>query len=696
MESLEPTLRRLGLCALIVFFPLAAAAGQQPAGQAASAEVNRKADAYSSYILGHISELNYEDTGSQQYADQAIQYYKKAQALDPDSIEISERLAEIYAETQQLRDAVQTAQAILKTHPDNLDTHRLLARIYVRTLGDLSPDTSQKQTLALAVEQYQAVLKIDPTDHEAALWLARLYRFENQPEKAEQALEQLLNQDPADEQALEQYTQLLLDEGHADEAVQRLQKVAGGAGSGRLYDLLGDAYSQMHDNAHAEQAYRHAVQLEPDAPSHLRRLAQTLFDEDKFDEAAKEYEQLTRLEPADSEDYLRLAEIYYQQKKFNQAEANVVQAKQRAPQNLEVIYNEAIIAEAQGRYSDAIGTLSNALSQLKSQPPAGAATGSTPKPGAYGILYDELGRLYRRQSNYPAAISTFKDLLALGPAEEHRARLELIETYRENNQIDDAVDAAQQAVTADPQDREMKITYALLLGEKEQTDSAVKSLKALLDGTSGDREIYLDIAQVDERGHRYGDAEQAAQTAAKMSQRPAENGAADFVLGAIYERQKKYDQAEQEFRKALAVNPNDAAVLNYYGYMLAERSMRLDEAGSMVKRALAIDANNSAYLDSLGWVYYKQNRLSDARDYLLKAVAQSPSDPTILSHLGEVYDHLGETDQAIATWEKSLEQWRHAVPADYDAALVRDIEKKLSEAKSRLARKSPSAAVVPH
>ena len=43
------------------------------------------------------------------------------------------------------------------------------------------------------------------------------------------------------------------------------------------------------------------------------------------------------------------------------------------------------------------------------------------------------------------------------------------------------------------------------------------------------------------------------------------------MLGAIYERQKEFDQAEQEFRKVLEVNPNNAAVLNYYGYMLADR-----------------------------------------------------------------------------------------------------------------------------
>ena len=34
---------------------------------------------------------------------------------------------------------------------------------------------------------------------------------------------------------------------------------------------------------------------------------------------------------------------------------------------------------------------------------------------------------------------------------------------------------------------------------------------------------------------------------------------------------ERFDQAEQQFRKVLQVNPDNAPVLNYYGYMLADR-----------------------------------------------------------------------------------------------------------------------------
>jgi len=685
--------RPIACCALFILLPLSASARQSPSGAASAApgSVDRKAQAYANYVLGHINQVQFEDTGDQEYAAKAIDYYKKALALDPDSVQIQLRMADTYAESEQLRDAVTTARSIIEKHPDNVDAHRLLARIYVRTLGEIGANTNQKQTLALAVEQYETILKLDPSDNEAGLWLARLYRFENRPGKAQKVLEQMLARNPANQQAIEQYAQILLDEGQTNQAIAQLSKSATQTDNPALYDLLGDAYKRVHDNAHAEQAYRRAVQLDPGDAGPLRRLASTLFDESKFDEAIPRYQQLTHIDPSDAANYLRLAEMYYQQKKYELAETSIAQAEQRAPDNLEVIYNQALIDEALNKYSDAVDALTGAIANLK-QP----SSGSVSNPRISAILYEELGRIYRRQGDYAAAISTFRQMMALGPDQQQRGRLELIETYRENNQIDDAIATARQAIEAKPQDRQMKISYALLLGEKEQTDDAVKQLRSLLNGSPSDRETYLDIAQVELRGRRYADAQRAAQTAESMAHLPEQQSAAWFMLGAINERQKKYGPAEEQFRKVLAVNPDDAEALNYYGYMLAEEGVRLGQASDLVKRALAIDSGNSAYLDSLGWVYFKQNRLMDARDFLLKAIARSPNDPTILGHLGDVYQGLGQTDLALATWEKSLAQWRRVVPADYEPDQVREIERKVSEEKNRSARKNHAAAVMPH
>jgi tetratricopeptide (TPR) repeat protein len=716
--ELEPSVRLLACCALSVLLPMVAGA-QQPAAQTNASvlppNVDRKAEAYADYTMGHIYQVQFENSGNQDDAAQAIRYYKKAQALDPNSIQIQLEMANTYAESDQLGAAVTTAQAILKNHPNSIDAHRLLARVYVRTLSELGQASNQPQTLALAVRQYQAILKLDPTDNEAGLWLARLYRFENQPQKAQQVLEQMLERNPSNHEAIAQYSQLLLDEGHPHQAIAELSKAAAQSSSPALYDLLGDAYIQNHDNANAEKAYRQAVQIDPGDPTVLQHLASTLFDESKYDQAIPIYQQLAAIDPSDPTSYLRLAEMYLQQKKYDLAQTNIAQAAQRAPDSIEVIYNEALIDGALNKVSDAVDLLSSAIASLKQQAgqasgkgpvihvPEGGASGNAPQiihiePSSnahvYAALYDELGRLYRQQGNYAAAIDTFQKMIPLGADLAQRGRAELIQTYRENHQIDHAITTAQQAMQADPNNRGMKVEYAYLLGEKDRTAEAVKMLQPMLNGTDADRETYLDIAQVYLSGHRYADAQKAAQKAESLSKLPAQQSAAWFMLGAIYEQQKKYGPAEAQFRKVLAVNPKDADALNYYGYMLAEEGVRLDEASAMIKLALAHDANNYAFLDSLGWVYYKQNRLTDARDYLLKAIAIRPNDPTVLGHLGDVYDSLGQTNLAVATWEKALAQWKRVAPADYEPKKVRAIERKVAEAKNS-ARKNHADADMP-
>jgi tetratricopeptide (TPR) repeat protein len=113
--------------------------GAPSAGQAPSA----RADAYYDFTMGHIYEQQYENTSKAEYASQAIDFYKKAYALDPKSPVIGERLAEMYWKAQRIHDAVAEAQEILKRDPNDIPTRRLLARIYLRSLGDLSAGVGQ-------------------------------------------------------------------------------------------------------------------------------------------------------------------------------------------------------------------------------------------------------------------------------------------------------------------------------------------------------------------------------------------------------------------------------------------------------------------------------------------------------------------------------------------------------------------------
>jgi Flp pilus assembly protein TadD len=692
-------LRRLSFATFVTGFLAYAAAGQTSPGlqvpanvppQGKSSEIapetesapSPRADAYYNYALGHLFEMQYESTNDPDYATKAIDAYKKAYALDPKSPIIGERLAEMYWESQRVHEATTEAEALLKRDPDDLPTRRLLGRIYLRSLGDLTA-SAQSEMAERAIEQYKEVYRLDPTDTESALWLARLYRLRNEHDKAEEVLRSVLKDDPENEAAVEQLTQLLLDEGKSEDAVSLLEGITGRNPSPTLLDLLGDAYSQNHELSKAEAAYRKAADLDPSESSHLRGLGQTLLAEEKYSDALNVYQKLSDLMPDDADTYLRLGQIYRELNKLDLAEQSLLKARQYEPGSPEVMYNEAMLYEAQGRYEDAIRVLSDAVAGLKS--------GSTVLPSrrrSLAILYQQLGQLYRDAQNFSAAINTYAELGGLGEEEDRRARILIMDTYRAEKDLPKALQAGKEAVAKYPSDPGIVTSNALLLGENGQTDEAVKILQGQLNKTPADRDTYLNIAQVYERARRFKEAEQAALTAEAIPGAPRDNEMTWFMLGAIYERQKMYDRAEVEFKKALDVNPRDAAVLNYYGYMLGDLGIRLDEAQSLVQRALKEEPNSGAYLDSLGWIYYRENKLADAEATLRKAVQFESHDATIRSHLGDVYAKSGRMDLAATQWEKSLEEWRHSLPADVENDKVAAIEKKLSEVKHRVAQKS--------
>ena len=649
-----------------------------------------RVEAYYNFTMGHIYEQQYEATSNAEYATKAIEAYKKAYALDPKSQVIGERLAEMYWKAQRIHDAVAEAQGILKRDPDNVQSRRLLGRIYLRSLGDVSAGNGQPETVNRAIEQYREINRLDPSDTESALWLARLYRLKNEHDKAEQVLKSILKNDPENEPAVEQLTQLLMDQGKSSEAVTLLEGITAHSPSPVLLDLLGDARTQTHELAKAEEAYRKAEELDPSELSHQRGLGQTLLAEEKYSEALKVYQKLSDVTPDDSDVYLRIAQIYRELHQLDKAEENLVKARQYAPGNLEVMYNEAMLYQAQGRYDDAIRVLSDAATGIKGQSPTVPS-----RRRSLAILYQQLGQLYRDTQNYQAAIYTFEELGHLGEEEDRRARMMIMDTYRAAKDLPKALQTGKEALAKYPADPAIRTSHALLLGENGQTDEAVKILRAQLRGETGDRETYLNIAQVYERGRRYKEAEEAARAAEVLPGQARENEMVWFLLGAIYERQKFFDKAEEQFKKVLAVNPKNAPVLNYYGYMLGDLGIRLDEAEALVQEALKEDPFNGAYLDSLGWIYFKENKLGASESTLRKAVERERHDATIHSHLGDLYAKTGRGDLAAAEWEKSLVEWRRSLPADVETDKVAELEKKISQTKHRVAQKSTATDAKP-
>jgi tetratricopeptide (TPR) repeat protein len=124
-----------------------------------------KAAAYYHFTMAHMYEEEMQAYGRSDLVSKAIEEYRQAIEADPTSEYLTAGLAEIYARTGRIREAVNEAQEILKRDPQNLEAHRLLGHIYLRSLGDMQNGSGSDNVLKLAIEQYEEIVRLDPSSN---------------------------------------------------------------------------------------------------------------------------------------------------------------------------------------------------------------------------------------------------------------------------------------------------------------------------------------------------------------------------------------------------------------------------------------------------------------------------------------------------------------------------------------------------
>lgn len=636
------------------------------------------ATAYYHAMMAH----NYEEM--RQY-NRAIEEYKLAIAADPTSSYLTSQLVELYTNSGRVKDAVLLAQEILKRDPNNVAAHKQLGRIYLRNLGDAQTGPQSENLLRLALEQYQEIVRLEPTA-ENRLLLGRLYRLSNDTAAAESEFKAAVAAQPDSEEAVSNLALLYNEESDYARAIQILTAVPEAARSPKIYATLGYTYEQQKDYKRAIEAYRKAVELDRDNLDSVRGLAQNLLNDGQMDAALVQYKALVQADPQDAQAYLRLAEIYRRTGQFDAALDSLQKVEALAPGSLEVPYNMALVYDSEGRFAEAVQKLQTLLDQTAK--PDGSYTSADRANRA--IFLERLGNVYREMNQDQQAVDTFRKMLELGDDNASRAYQEIIELYRDDKQWNLAMAAAQEAVAKLPQDRTLKMVLAAQLADAGQPDAAVAQVRALLKGTSDDRDVYITLTTLYSRLKRWGDAEESLRQADKLIVRPDDHDYDNFLWGSLYERQKKYDLAEEMFKKVIAGDPRNAAALNYLGYMLADRGQRLEEALGYIQKAVRLEPENGAYLDSLGWAYFKMGNYDLAEQNLRKATERMGNDGTIQDHMAELYEKKGDLRQAVAHWERALAEWSKANPADVDSADVARVQKKLEFTKVRLAQQNPN------
>jgi tetratricopeptide (TPR) repeat protein len=641
-----------------------------------------RASSYYHYALAHMYEEQVTVYGRSELANKAIDEYRLAIEADPSSEFLTSGLAELYVKTGRIRDAVLEAQDIIKRDPNNLEAHKLLGRIYLRSLGDMPGGNGSDNVLKLAIEQYERIVKIEPNNIDDHLLLGRLYRLNNDLQKAENELKTAVQLDPNSEEAITTLALLYSEEGDTAHALQVLSSVPATGRSAKLYSALGTTYEQRKDYKNAIEAYKKAIQLDRDNLDAIRGLAENLLNDGQMDTALDQYKVIADANPEDAQTYLRIAEIYRKQEKYDLALESLKKAETMVPDSMEVPYNVALVYQAQGRSDEAAKILQDLLK--KTEKPDNNYSQSDRSNRA--VFIERLGRIYRDQSNYSAAVETFRKMLALGDESSESGYQEIIDTYREAKQWPQATAAAKEAVQKLPNNRDLRMVLDAQLADTGDADKALADVRSLLKGAAEDRPVYVALAQMNTRLKRWADAEAALNKAEQLSIKAEDKEYVAFLRGSTYERQKKYDEAEAEFRKVLAAEPQSAVTLNYLGYMNADRGVRLEESLNYIKQAVSLEPSNGAYLDSLGWAYFRLGKYDLAEENLNKASQHMGSDPSVQEHLGDLYQKTGRLKLAAAHWERALEEWNKTVAAEVDSDAQAKVQQKLDAARVRLAK----------
>jgi tetratricopeptide (TPR) repeat protein len=634
--------------------------------------------------MGHMYEDMVATTGQPEYAAKALQEYKLALAADPASPYLASALAELYARTGDIRGAVTEAQEVIQHDPDNLDARRLLGRIYLRSIGDMQSTSKDTETvLHLAIEQYEQVVRLDPKSIEDLLLLGRLYRLNNETAKAEVEFRAAVKLQPSSEDAVTTLALLYNEEGDSTRALEILNSVPEAERSPRVYTVLGYTYEQKKDYKQAIAAYRKAVDLDRDNLDAVRGLAQNLLNDNQNDAALEQFKIVAEADPQDAQTLLHISEIYRRNGEFEKALETLNKAESTAPDSMEVQYNRAVIQESLGKFDEA----ANQLEDLLAHTEHGNGVYSASERNNRAIFLERLGTIYRDENKTHLAVTTFRKMIDLGDDSSVRGYQQLIETYRDAKDWPAATAAAKEAVAKNPNDRGLQMVLAGQQADSGEADAAIDRVKAMLTGKpADDREVWIALAQMYSRLRRYPDAEKALDKATELSSKQEEKDYVYFIAGSVYERQKKYEQAENYFRKVLASDPKNATTLNYLGYMLADRGTRLNEALELIRKAVALDPQNGAFLDSLGWVYFKLGKYDMAESELRHALERIDNDPTLHEHLGDVYQKTNRLKLAVTQWERSLEEWKKTTPAEVEPADVAKVQKKLDGAKVKLAK----------
>jgi Flp pilus assembly protein TadD len=375
-------------------------------------------------------------------------------------------------------------------------------------------------------------------------------------------------------------------------------------GDAQLATSIGGALDSTSHHDEATVWYQKALTAQPGFEPALKNLAMNDAILGKFSAAATLLRQVLRNNPGDPQAAYNLALITLRLRQYSEAaEAfrKVLESPNSPVPAPQIRLGQATALFHLGRYASVVDLLSNS---------------GRPADNTGCVL---LGSAQALSGNLPAAVKTFQDAAASFPNDPQvYFRLALIFSEGRRDQEAHAVLAS--GVKQIPNSPLLQYGQAVLYEIADKDDEAIQWAEQSLTGDNKQPEVW-------------------------------------GLLGTLYDRHRRTDDALKAYRQALALGAGA-----YTGAKYAELLIRLERYRDAETELLSLDRRfpqDERVNRALGKLYRARNDFSRAEVYIRRAVQLDSSDPQAHYVLAQVLQHLGRRDEAnkeLAVFKKKKEK----------------------------------------
>jgi tetratricopeptide (TPR) repeat protein len=586
----------------------------------------------------------------------AISTLDEAARLDPKQISVYINLASFEAVQGRFAEAESQFKHAVSVDPRSIVAHLALANYYWVSGRKVEAESAVKKAL-----------EIDPKDPTANRALAAIYRSTDRAAEAETPLRAMADGDDLE-------AQLVLADYYVaqkrpiearrllDELAKRTESFA--AATSRL---AGIAYNDG-DTATAHRLLDSVLAKEPNNSQVIVLKGEWLLSEKKLDEALAQAQKAVKASP-------RFAPAHYLLGTALAARNDTTNAL-KAFNDVLAINPRAFLAQlALAEMNLSLGRLDVALDfaeqAVKTEPRSGAARFILAKalfangaleraqtelqlvadagPG-FPAVQSLMGQIRMRRGDADPARRAFARALELDP-KSIEALSGLVSLDLKARRPADARRRIEAQLLKVPNDARLLLLAGRTFAATNDLRLSEEALKKAIDVDPSLMEAYHVLGQIYVREKRLDEARQAYER--RVQQKP-DDVSALTMIAMIMQVQGQAKEAQQRFLNILTIDPRAAVAANNVAYGYAVEGVNLDQALSLAQTAKSVLPDDPDVNDTLGWVYYKRDLASMAVGPLQFSVNKNPTNPEYRYHLGMTLLKIGDPQKAKAELDLAL------------------------------------------